>query len=345
MEQNYWMHRCKCGDNAWPFTHELLKKHCLISVGWSEFSCNEDQSRLTSGWESFEQMFKDWRYPRNRYNLWRFLNEMKQGDIVVVPLPGVFDVYRIADNTVYNNETIDHSLWMDWNGEVASLDKAGYPAYADGRQIDMGFYRKVEPVAVDIPRRDYAPQALFSRMKIQQTNANINDLRDEVEDAIKRFREHTPINLHNEFLDEAAKGLLQQMRSKLNDGKLEQLVEWYMQQLGANTYIPAKNSTSHDEGDADVIATFDNLNGFTILVQVKAHKDYTNDWAVQQINAYKQAMEKRRLYISSQKWVVSTCDKFSEEAMRMAEASDVRLVAGLEFARMLIENGIYSMPL
>lgn len=56
-------------------------------------------------------------------------------------------------------------------------------------------------------------------------------------------------------------------------------------------------------------------------------------------------MEKHRQNSSSQMWVISTCDDFSEKDKRDAEASEVRLIAGLEFARMLVENGIYSMPL
>ena len=209
MEHNYWMHRCTCGNRAWPFTYEMLRNHKLISIGWSDFSTKEKQLALTSGWKSFQKVFTDagWGLPRNRYNLWRFLNEMKTGDIVVVPLQGRFDVYRIADDIIYNNETIDTSVWIDWNGSKALLDSDGYPADADGRQIDMGFYRKVEPVAIDIPRGEYAGQALYSRLKIMQTNSNINDLRDEVEVAINRFANSTPINLHNEFVNDAANGL------------------------------------------------------------------------------------------------------------------------------------------
>lgn len=343
MEHNYWMHRCTCGDRAWPFTHEMLRNHKLISIGWSDFSTKEKQLALTSGWESFQKVFTDagWGLPRNRYNLWRFLNEMKAGDIVVVPLQGRFDVYHIADDIVYNNETIDTSVWVDWNGNKAWLNSDGYPTDADGQQIDMGFYRKVEPIAIDIPRGEYAEQALYSRLKIMQTNSNINDLRDEVEVALNRFTNTSPINLHNEFVSDAANGLLQQMRSKLNDSKLELLVEWYMKQLGADTEIPAKNASGHDEGDADVIATFGRLNGFTILIQVKAHQGFTDEWAVSQITTYK----KLNHYQSSQMWVVSTCDNFSDQAKRDADAEGVRLITGLEFAQMHIENGVYSMPL
>lgn len=348
MEHRYWMHRVKCGDYAWQFTHELLKKHQFISIGWSDFSDNEFQALLTKDWSSFEKVFTDagWGLPRSRYNLWRFLNEMKKGDIVVVPLPYSFDVYRIADDAVYNNTNRTmHDLWVDWNGEAATLDDEGYPAFADGRQIDMGFYRKVETIAVDIPRSEYAGQALYSRLKIQQTNADITDLKDEVDAAISRYEERRPISLCRTFTAEATKLFRDQIRDLLNDAKLEELVKWYMEQLGAEAVIPPKNATGRDEGDADVIATFGRLNNFTILIQVKAHKGFTDEWAVEQIATYKRTMEKTRQIASAQLWVISTCDGFSNEAERMAEEYDVRLVNGLEFAKMLVENGVYSLPL
>ena len=223
MEHRYWMHRVKCGDYAWQFTHELLKKHQFISIGWSDFSDNEFQALLTKDWSSFEKVFIDagWGLPRSRYNLWRFLNEMKKGDIVVVPLPYSFDVYRIADDAVYNNTNRTmHDLWVDWNGEAATLDDEGYPAFADGRQIDMGFYRKVEIIAVDIPRSEYAGQALYSRLKIQQTNADITDLKDEVDAAISRYEERRPISLCRTFTAEATKLFRDQIHDLLNDAKL-----------------------------------------------------------------------------------------------------------------------------
>lgn len=347
MEHNYWMHRVKCGEYAWQFTHELLKKHQFISIGWSDFSDNETQAQLTKDWSSFEKVFIDegWGLPRNRYNLWRFLNEMKKDDIVVVPLPYSFDVYRIADDTVYNNSTLDHGLWVDWNGEKATLVNKKYPAYADGRQIDMGFYRKVEPIAVNIPRSEYARQALYSRLKIQQTNANITDLKDEVDMAIACYKDGCPINLRSTFTAEAAKLLLDQMHNLLNDTKLEELVKWYLEQLGAEAIIPPKNATDSNEGDADVIATFGRLNNFTILIQAKAHKGFTNEWAVEQITTYKRTMDKKRQIPSAQFWLISTSDDFSDEAKHLAEEYDVRLVNGLEFAGMLVENGVYSLPL
>ena len=343
-EYKYWLHRCKCGDYAWPFTYELLKKHNYISIGWSDFSNNEIQKRLTESWESFEKVFmeKGWGHPRNRTNLWRFLR-MKQGDVVVVPLErGLFDIYRITDDIVYNNETFDHNLWVNWNGDRATLDAEGYPAYADGKQIDMGFYRKVEPIKTNISRDDYATQALHSRMKIMTTNANISDLASDVEKAIAQKE---PINLKAALVAESAKILCRQMQELMNPDKIEELVRWYMISLGASVNVPAKNSATTEEGDADVIATFDKLNNHTILIQVKAHQGFTDKWAVEQISSYAHTIARNLEDKTFQLWVVSTCKDYTEETKKLAKEKGVLLVNGLDFAEMLIDNGMYNLPL
>lgn len=346
MGKNYWMHRCTCGDYAWPFTSELLKKHKLISIGWNYLSDSEIQSRLTDGWESFNQVFLEENefLPRNRYNLWRFLNEMHTGDIVVVPLPQTFNVYRIADDVVYNNTTIDHNLWVDWNGEKASLDKKGYPSYADGRQIDMGFYRKVKEVAIDIPRNGYALSRLYSRMKIRQTNTIINDLKMEVDEAISRYKEKKPINIKNEFVEKASSLLLDQIQKMSHDQLTEQLVNWYMKELGGETEIPNKNESSWEDGDVDVIAHFDRLNELEIYVQVKHHSDASDEEAVLQLERFRIANKDTLQNGQYQMWVISTCDRFREAAIKRASEMGIRLIDGPCFARMLVENGVYSLP-
>ena len=74
---NYWLHRITGGDNAIPLSEELFKKG-YISIGWSDFSDEADLNTIRSGWTPFETLFANWNpIPRNRYNLWRFVNEMK----------------------------------------------------------------------------------------------------------------------------------------------------------------------------------------------------------------------------------------------------------------------------
>ncbi len=79
-----------------------------------------------------------------------------------------------------------------------------------------------------------------------------------------------------------------------------------------------------------------------MYVQAKRNDGETDEWAVEQIKQYaadKSAIgsdeEFRRLA-----WVVSTAEKFSRACRELARQSQVRLVDGNEFARMLLDTGI-----
>ncbi len=347
MERKYWLHRIKCGNNAYPYTYQLLHKHSIISIGWSDFSDDNYMKKLTENWNSFNRVFVEENrgLPRNRTSLWRFLKEMKQGDYVIVPQDyGFFGVYEIENNEIFNNQTIDKSLWEDWNAERACL-KDGYPVNRRDEIIDMGFYRKVKCVAINIPRQDYADQALYSRLKILSTNADISDLADSVENAISSFNDNKPINLKNNLIDATSVLVRDEIKKSLNDQKLEKLVQWYLISLGASSVnIPPKNTSPSSEGDADVVAIFNNLQ-LAILVQVKAHSGYTNKWAVEQISSYKKYNKEQYNDYTIQTWVVSTCDDFSDEAKLLASAEHVRLINGETFASMIIGNGIKGLSI
>lgn len=350
-KRNYWMHRCTCGEYAWPFAHELLKKHNLISIGWVDFSKNDYPKRLSASWDSFESVFNEvWgERPRNRYSLWRFF-QMKVGDIIVVPMDdGLFRIYEIADNIVFNNTNIDHNIMVDWNGDKAFWnDDKGFFVNKNGKDIDIGFYRKVNPLFkdhMDIPRNRYTKAQLYSRMKIRQTNTEINDIKEDVDDAIMRYRNKKPINIKSEYTEQAASIMLRQMQELSHDQLTEQLVDWYMKELGGETELPSKNESSWAEGDVDIIARFERLNNLAIYVQVKAHEATSNEEAVLQLERYFKANQDTLQEGAYQMWVISTCDKFCESAIRRASELGINLIDGPRFARMLVENGVYSLPL
>ena len=340
----YWLHRITGGDNALPLSEELFKKG-YISIGWSDFSDDEGLNTIKSGWARFESLFSDWpSMPRNRYNLWRFVNEMKPGDIVIVPFSYSFSVCEIADEVVYNNQSINPELFMDWNGNKVILKEDGYLYNSDNVLVDLGFYRKVNLVVKErIPRAEYADQALFSRLKIRQTNADISKLEESIKEAIQRFQDKKPIYLKASIIEETWKTVLHNIRKLQNDTKFEELVGWYLDSIGGTSiFTPAKNESSTEEGDADRVAFFEKI-GVAIMVQAKKHTAETNDWAVTQIRAFK----KNHLFdrYKTLLWVISTCDTFSEDAIRLAEENEVRLINGEEFAKMIIDVGLGGLTL
>ena len=340
---NYWLHRITGGENAYPYAYQLLFAHNYLSIGWSEFSEDSFVERIKqNGEETFNEAFKDWGYPRNRWNLWRFIMEMKKGDIVVVPTPNEFSVYEICDDEVLSNESIDKSIYEDWNEQKISYNKDRYLYNTEGQFVDLGFYRRVKPIETNISREKYADQYLYSRMKIQQTNADISDLHSSIENAIEYYRQGKPINLKDKIVEETSEAILKIIRKYTNDSKFEDLVEWYLESLGAKIEKPSKNVSRTEEGDADRVGIFENIKT-TIMVQVKKHEGDTDDWAIQQIKAFKKNHDYGDYF--TQMWVISSCDKFSEEAQQLASVFNVRLINGLEFAKMILDVGLEGLSL
>ena len=339
----YWLHRITGGDYALPFAHPLLFTHHYLAIGWSDFSSDDFVRKvLAEGLSAIESATQSegWGLPKNRWNLWRFIHEMKSGDIILVPTSQAFSLFEIEDDVIFSNESIDSSVFMDWNGKRAIRKEDGYYYNENGQPIDLGFYRKVKPILYNIPRAGFADQRLISRMKIRQTNADISDLKSSIENARKAYEEQKPINLKEKILDETAPKLLSLIENLTSADRFENLVEWYLKSLGARTEIPSKNAPDKGEGDADVIGYFENIKT-AIMVQIKKHEGITDEWAIQQIKAYK-TNHTYDDYLT-QMWVISSCEHYSLTAMNKAEEAGVRLITGLDFAKMILNAGLEGL--
>lgn len=345
-KRKYWLHRITGGENAIKLTHPLLFEHNVLSTGWASLSWDDFVTRGRNDWNAFEREFyNEYGGMRNRWSLWRFL-KMGKGDLVVVPTWGEFSIYRIADDSIYTNQSLSSLLdienLQDWNGEHVHVtkDNNGYFYLYDEHEkfIDLGFFRKVEPVVLKLPRQLYADQALYSRMKILQTNADISDISGSIEDAIKRGKSEAPISIHEELIKSTLQAAQQTITDYTQHHKYEELVEKYLRAIGATEVVkPAPNETSTECGDADRVAYFEELK-VAILVQVKKHNSITNEWAVNQIIAYKDNHTNADYNV--QMWVISNANEFTEEAKRKANAENVRLINGQDFARMILEVGL-----
>ena len=344
---NYWMHRITGGDNASGYAKNILfdlpgNVH-FLSIGWSDFSKDSYAKEIQkNGRVAMSQICQyEWKVlPRNRFNLSRFVHEMKPGDIVVVPLGKSFTVCEILDDVIYTNENLPDELQsafssygLTYNGQYLYDKQSLY--------VDLGYYRKVKIIESGIPRDGYAKQNLYSAMKNRCTNAQLY-CPIEVDDAIESYRRKKPIDLKTIITDRLSSDLLSIIRENLQDAKFEILVEWYLQRIGAKTQRPAKNSCPTEDGDADIIASFENLN-VSILVQVKKHAGQTDEWAVHQICNYSSTHSEDDSI--SQLWVVSSCDSYSEKAEELAAEKNVRLIDGKEFAALLLEVGINRLSL
>jgi len=339
MERNYWLHRISGGENAWQLSHDLLSEHNLLSIGWWSLSTPEDLNYLLANGVDAMYKEKGWDLARTRWNLWRFVKGMKKGDYVVVPGWKHFSVYEIVSDEVLCNSQLDKE-YLSQRGY--SISDGPRILNQEGLNVDLGFYRAVKPIKVNLSRDGYALQELASRMKIRQTNTQLPPkIAEQVDIALQK---EAPFNLKNAILDAATGPVLAQIRRIANCDRFEELVEWYLKRIGADEVLkPAKNSSKTEEGDADRVAIFNALK-LQIQVQVKKHKDKTDDPAVKQIANYNENNEVTDDISAVMMWVISSADDYTDEAKQTAAQKEVRLINGEDFARMIVETGVVDLP-
>ncbi|MFN8255690.1 MAG: restriction endonuclease [Bacteroidales bacterium] len=339
---NCWLHRISYhSEVAYP-----LLENGYLSIGFSDFSELDFINDICSenGWQKFEKYFDDtWgNRPRTRTNLWRFVAEMDMGDWIVVPSWGTFSVYELTEEMAQPISEIVFSEIKDWHGNKIIKKDDGLLYRDTGELIDLGFVRRVKPIKKEISRYEYADATLTSRMKIRSTNACITDLEESIEKAIVAFDKGQPLNIYSQIISKTRHQILDTIKTELTPDKFEILVKWYFQRIGASeVYIPSKNE-SGKEGDADVVAVFEQIKTI-IYSQVKFHAGETSSWAIEQIKNYKEQKDTMDDGYSKISWVISSADNFSKESYDFAKEAKVQLIDGKQFTTMLLEAGIVNL--
>ncbi|MGL6106688.1 restriction endonuclease [Romboutsia sp.] len=332
---NIWLHRIShCRDISYP-----LLENNYLSIGFSDFCENKFLEKTINGdWAFFEKQFiNKWgEAKKTRHNLWRFINRFQKGDWVLVPSWGIFSIYELEDKPMIINKKVLTSKLIDKGFNIGEDGKI----YENNNVRDIGFIWKVKPIAINIPRKFIFDGALISRMKIRNTNADISDLSDIIKKIEDEWKNNELATFHSRIPDSIQSSVEKCIKENLDSIKLEQLVKWYLEKIGADdVYIPAKNEANKENGaDADVIATFEAIK-VIIYVQVKHHSGITSQWAVDQISEYKNQKENMDDEYTYIPWVVTTAEKFSEEAIEKAKEYQVRLIDKTEFSKMLIDTG------
>jgi len=352
-----WLHRISHNGYA---SYPLLNLGYL-SIGFSDFSNPDFLNKVTNlldseVWNYVNAEFqKEWgSIPKTRHNLVRFLRDIKAGDWVLVPKQGTFSIYEVSDDHPFCIREIDPTGLRAWglpDGSPLKLTEHGLERDGNDKEPDLGFARNVRRIHTherDISRAKFADAALTARMKIRSTTADISDLRENITRSLKRFNEDRPINLHATLFDLHAETTLEAIRDDLDPDKLESLIRWYLEKAGGKAVIPAKNE-SGKEGDGDIVAVFEAIKTI-IYVQAKKHDGETDDWAVQQIVAYRD--QKQKGVNDSESiddgyariaWVISTAESFSSECIALAKDNNVLLINGPDFVKMLLNAGIEGL--
>ena len=235
---------------------EALEAEALI-IGWSAARGLLDAA-LTR--EQFRDVIYDSCYPEDESfyragagagHMWRFIREMGEGDLVVVP--GGSKAFFV--------------------GEVAG------PAWFDDDKVDddAAYRRRVKWLNDKRPiLRSIAQRKLISRMKTRGTTASATDLLGQIEKSLTAAADAARGKPTPTFGSDLRQGLVERTLAELRGGRIEsfgfeRLVEMLMSGLGAvSTWIVPRNL---DKG-IDLYAEFEIAGAFRQVVGIQAkHKD------------------------------------------------------------------------
>lgn len=327
-----------------------------LSLGWSCFLDTDilKAARLNDKSTTFEKIYDSLREKRvkSRWNMWYFA-QFTKGDKVVVPLyDGKFAICEVLEEAKSIKTISDYSFCSYFNNYDVHWDIKANKFVCNDKFVDLGFIVKVKVLFDDKSKAEYADSYLTSRLKSRNANGCINDIKDSIENAIIALNQNQPINFYSNSMDKLADELLNRVKKDLNPDKFELLVKNYMQSIGALASRPSKNEHGkEDNADADVLAYFDII-GVAVIIQAKFHSGKTDDEAVNQISKYKEQMEDPECELDDGMegftyipWVVSTCDEFTENAIKLAKEKNVKLINGIEFSKMILKQGLNNLDL
>ena len=326
---NYYLHRISYYKSI---SSPLLEKENYLSIGGFANLYGDKLYDIVAKKDKkdFNKLLEEKSKFKSVPQLWRFLN-FKKDDLIIVPNPygKKFSIYKIIGDKFLGNEDKELS---------EALTKLGLNNLKDEKYI-LGYFWKVEPVAVNISKSKYSDALLTRRMHFRGTNISCNDIKDSIDNAIKK----KPIDLFSDIVDSCGKDILKLIKEELNPDKFEKLIGLYFKQCGANdVYKPSK--TDNDEGDCDVEAVFEPIKTI-IHVQAKFYDKVAGKWAIEQINDFIEFINNKPeddgyIHIG---WVISTCDDFSDKAKELATQNNRLLINGETFAEMLIRSGIHTI--
>jgi predicted Mrr-cat superfamily restriction endonuclease len=299
--------------------HEALENDQII-IGWAvsgllDESLTREAFRdiISQGFYADEQSLR--KAGAAAGHMRRFIREMTDGDLVVVPYGPEFYVAKVLGPAAFD---------------------------ADKKDAGTAYRRQVEWMNQKrgIPR-SIAKSALVSRMKTQGTCAAATDLLPEILDCLEHAGSTTTPTFGSDLETRLVKEALDELRNgRLNPNKFERLIAAVLKQLGATE---SKVIAHNKDMGADVLATFLVAGTIPQLVAVQAKhwqaEPPVDNSVVEQLIAGIEAE-------SANLGMVVTTGTISDDAAAAAEAYfeekgiRIELVDGEQFAKMILENGI-----
>lgn len=290
-----------------------------ILIGW------RDAKGLISpelSWPQFRDVVSKAHYPDESNlrraggaagQLWRFLRDMKPGDLVVVPHPGVFYVAEVIGNPAQGSEKHDF-----YRRSVCWLNNK-------------------QPIS-----RRIARAALQSRMKIQGTCADATDLVDAILECVGLAASGVEPTFHRDLHTRLINQTIAEIRGgRLDSYGFESLIKDVMLGLGASQCSIIARSIDYG---ADLVATFLLAGVFEMRVAIQAKHHYKTEIPLgpEVVAEVIRGIEEENANLG----MIITAGKLSDEAIEAAreyfEKSGIKieLVDGEQLATLIVERGL-----
>lgn len=251
-------------------------------------------------------------------HLWRFVRDMKIGDLVVVPHWSEFSVAEITGDATYDPAMIEDD--SSYRRAVRWLN--------DGQSIP----------------RSVARSALISRMKTQGTCADATDLVEEINECLAVAQRGEEPTFQSDLQARLIREVLAEMRGgRIESFGFESLIQTVLLGLGA---VDARIIPRSQDKGADLLATFRIAGAFQQIVAVQAkhwqpEPPVGRDVVEQLIRGIEAESANLGMVITSGS-IASDAHEAAEQYFA-DKGTRIELVDGEQFAKLIVENGIRTI--
>jgi predicted Mrr-cat superfamily restriction endonuclease len=321
MEPNYYMVRAMASSEQ---DFKVFFDNNVVAVGWSDVDFSkytkDKTEELVSAVEKIYYSSDNVFAPTvgKKLNEVRRFHNIQKGDLIIIPFYNAIRLAFADDKILYDKNTYD---------------------------LDLSNQRKVQYVRSGdsfktIPR-DVLSEALQRRLRVRgSTVSDLYEFKDEIEKLFSKdaYSWTSDFEEKETRLKDNFKGKL---IAKIKSGKtnlktggigLEHLVKELLQCEGYKAEVLAK--TAFQFGDADVYAVkSDKFQETKILIQVKHHNGYTDDWGLKQLDEIKKNSE-----YNDHRYVLITSAAISDNVRSIADEKGIIAMDGNELSDWIIEN-------
>lgn len=321
LERQYFMVRAM---NSRESDFKILFEDSVVAVGWSEVdftTYTKDQTEQLIH-EVNKCYYKDREVfaplVGKKLNEVRRFHNINSGDYLVIPFYNSIRIAIAEEKAVYNEDAEENDL-------------------CNQRKVS---YQYSGSTIKTIPR-DVLSEAFQRRLRVRgSTVSNLYEFKEEIE---KLFSKETYswTSDYEEKENKLKEHLKDRLITKITDGKtnlktgglgLEYLVQELFECEGYKTEILAK--TTFEKGDADIYAVkSDKFQETKVLIQVKHHSGFTNDWGVRQLKEIKEGEEYK-----DHKYILVTSANISDDLRKSADDIGIVAIDGNELSEWIVEN-------